>query len=371
MSYYRNTRNILDRENAQRRLDLAIEQHLKSDMALVCINFGLSSSLAEQRLRSQHFALEIAQFVRNATRSTDIVGHYLNDTVLLILPGETSRGGMAAATRLTNEWRRRNSSARIPSCTTGLCAGLATLEDIATYQGALAEAAFQAMLEGRASGIDVINQNKKPDEFAAEALYPPLPLLEVKKSYPHLAKLLETRPVLNAFRFIECECHISIPGIANAKQVAEHALELAERMALPDNQKVDLGCAALLKDVGMIQVPPPILSQKAPLTQRHLKVIHAHPLVSARRVKNLLSEVARNALIHHHERFDGKGYPARLRGQEIPVFARLIAVADAYEAMKSERAHRPALTPEQAQNELKKYAGTQFDAEVVQAFLGH
>ena len=144
------------------------------------------------------------------------------------------------------------------------------------------------------------------------------------------------------------------------------AVRAAVELGLKDVSRV---ChAAVLHDVGKLCVPRSILQKSGRLSETEWRIVCRHPMVGA----DLLRGVAgfgpvRTAILAHHERFDGRGYPSGLAGTEIPVEARLICVADAYDAMTSERPYRSALSHAEAVERLKLGAGTQFDPTMIEA----
>lgn len=148
------------------------------------------------------------------------------------------------------------------------------------------------------------------------------------------------------------------------------ALRTGERLGLTGDQLVTLSYAAYLHDVGKVKVPDEILNKPGPLTDAEWEEIRKHSDYGAEmlREKDFLRNAA-EVVRAHHERYDGKGYPRGLKGEEIPIEARIVAVVDAYDAMISDRPYRKALPKEKAIAELKKNAGTQFDPRVVNAFL--
>jgi putative nucleotidyltransferase with HDIG domain len=125
-----------------------------------------------------------------------------------------------------------------------------------------------------------------------------------------------------------------------------------------------------LHDVGKIAVSERVLRKSGPLTEDELAQIRRHPVTGARLVECFDEfESALPYVLHHHERWDGSGYPHGLSGVTIPVEARLLGVADAFDAMTSKRAYRAALSVEQALTELRRCSGTQFDPELAQTFV--
>jgi HD-GYP domain-containing protein (c-di-GMP phosphodiesterase class II) len=128
--------------------------------------------------------------------------------------------------------------------------------------------------------------------------------------------------------------------------------------------------AGMLHDVGKLGVPTKVLQKTGPLTEEELAAIQLHPMRGLEIVRQIgfLTE-ALDGIMHHHERMDGKGYPMGLAGDEIPEFARVIAVADAFDSMTSTRSYRGARSVEEAVAELRKCSGMQFDPVLVDAFI--
>jgi hypothetical protein len=144
---------------------------------------------------------------------------------------------------------------------------------------------------------------------------------------------------------------------------------MARRLELPDTEIDRIRVAALLHDVGKVAVPEEILDKPAPLSSAEWRTVVQHP-----RIGQVILEHAaalRDAvpiILHHHERFAGHGYPYGLRANEIPLGARIVAIADAYDAMTHDRPYKRAMSHDAAIVELKQHAGTQFDPELVTLF---
>ncbi len=131
-----------------------------------------------------------------------------------------------------------------------------------------------------------------------------------------------------------------------------------------------LGFGFFLHDIGKVGVPEHVLRKPGPLTAEEWDVMRTHPVLGAQIVAPItFLDGAEELVRHHHERFDGTGYPDGLRGEEIPLAARVFAVADAFDAMTSDRPYRPAMSLERAVEEIVDGAGTQFDPEVVRVFV--
>jgi HD-GYP domain-containing protein (c-di-GMP phosphodiesterase class II) len=144
---------------------------------------------------------------------------------------------------------------------------------------------------------------------------------------------------------------------------------MARQLELPDAEVDRIRVAALLHDVGKVAVPQEILDKPAPLTSAEWRTVVQHP-----RIGQVILEHAaalRDAvpiILHHHERYAGHGYPYGLRANEIPLGARIVAIADAYDAMTHDRPYKRAMSHDAAIAELKQHAGTQFDPELVALF---
>ena len=155
----------------------------------------------------------------------------------------------------------------------------------------------------------------------------------------------------------------------HSERVAEYAALIAKQMLLSEPDLNFLEQAALLHDIGKIAVPDEVLHKKEPLDENDWLIIRKHPEYSRRIISKLdfLSPVL-PIILYHHKRFDNKGYPGEQR-EAVPLASRILAVADAFDAMTSDRPYRDKLNREQALKELERRAGTQFDPVVVEAFV--
>jgi diguanylate cyclase (GGDEF)-like protein/putative nucleotidyltransferase with HDIG domain len=154
---------------------------------------------------------------------------------------------------------------------------------------------------------------------------------------------------------------------SHSQRVAELAARTARRLGLPDEEVELTRLAASLHDLGKLAIPEEILRKPGPLTEPERIVLERHPQIGFRMLESLGVDPVADWVLHHHERWDGSGYPDGVAGERIPLGARIIFVADAYDAMISERVYRRRVSPEEAIAELDRCAGTQFDPNVVAA----
>jgi diguanylate cyclase (GGDEF)-like protein/putative nucleotidyltransferase with HDIG domain len=157
----------------------------------------------------------------------------------------------------------------------------------------------------------------------------------------------------------------------HSKKVNTYAVALAEAIGLSPEEVSRVSTAALLHDIGKIGVPDKVLNKKGKLNEEDWEAIRSHPRLGATIVGNIPNLApCVSTILHHHERWDGSGYPEGLRGEQISVEARILAIADAFEAMSAARPYRHALCAEKVLSELRRGAGSQFDPELVQVFIG-
>lgn len=155
----------------------------------------------------------------------------------------------------------------------------------------------------------------------------------------------------------------------HSARVAEISLAIAQAMGLTKDEQYKVHIGAHLHDVGKIGIPDAVLTKPGRLTEEEFELIRQHSAIGYTIVKKVkILEPIADIVRHHHERIDGRGYPDALKGEEISLGARIVAVADAFDAMTSKRTYRIRVSYEEAITELERCAGAQFDPRVVSAF---
>ena len=155
---------------------------------------------------------------------------------------------------------------------------------------------------------------------------------------------------------------------SHSERVGELAARIARRLGIDEPQVELTRLAASLHDLGKLAIPEEILRKPAALNEAERLVLERHPQIGYRMLESLGVDPIADWVLHHHERWDGSGYPSGLTGDEIPLGARIIFVADAFDAMTSQRVYREPLSETEALAELRRCSGTQFDPEIVRAF---
>jgi diguanylate cyclase (GGDEF)-like protein/putative nucleotidyltransferase with HDIG domain len=158
----------------------------------------------------------------------------------------------------------------------------------------------------------------------------------------------------------------------HGQQVAELSAQVARSLGLDEREIEQVRAAALLHDIGKVGIPDDVLRKGGDLSDEEWQTMRGHPMIGERIVRSLpgLGPVAR-IIRHEHERWDGSGYPEGLKGEDIPIGARIVLACDAYHAMTSDRPYRAALAHADAIRELAEGAGSQFDPQVTEVLIGH
>lgn len=222
-------------------------------------------------------------------------------------------------------------------------------------------------------GIMVLFYRKESDELEGEDLS----LVTAVAS--HAAVALENATL---YENLEMSYFSTVKALARAievkdpythghsERVTEYALAIARSMEVSDLERKNIKYAGALHDIGKIGISRRVLDKPGALSEEECMHVQTHPQLGDSIIEPVgFLQDPREIILHHHERYDGKGYPSGLKGEEVPLGARILAVADAFEAMMSDRPYRKALPLEEAVRELEINSGTQFDPRVVGAFL--
>lgn len=156
----------------------------------------------------------------------------------------------------------------------------------------------------------------------------------------------------------------------HSKRVAEYSKEIAKNLGKNEQEQYNIYLIALLHDIGKIGIPDEIINKKSKLTDEEFKIVKQHPEIGSDILKNIESiPEIRTGVRWHHERYDGNGYPDKLKGEDIPEYAQIVAVADSYDAMTSNRSYRNLLPQSVVRQEIEKGRGTQFSPKMADIML--
>jgi len=308
---------------------------------------------------------QIAQILSAVIRTTDLAARYGGDEFAVMLPETGLAGALQVAGKIRAEvaardlrlqGRQRGKMDRMARFTVSI--GAAAFPQHSMQKNGLIVAADVAMYMAKYSGRNkVCPFNRVP---GAQEITDPYQLYQFLQN--------SDRGALEAL-VAAVDARDRITG-GHSKKVTAYAVALARAIGLADYDVEAVRTAALLHDVGKIGIPDRVLVKDGPLTSDDRALIQSHPSVGeslARRSLGLSSALP--GILYHHERFDGKGYPTGLARDDIPLIARIIAIADAYDAMISHRHYREPPGRSVALRELELGAGRQWDPELVRAFL--
>jgi diguanylate cyclase (GGDEF)-like protein len=290
---------------------------------------------------------ETATMLTAICRKIDSVGRYGGDEFIILLPETNAEQAKVLAGRIQTTFETLPGRRQTNQVAVGLSVGVAIYPFDSAVRQQLINAADTALYQAKRGGKSrtIVARGSAPIARPAD-----------QSSLDHLAGLVRTSSQRTGFEQ------------SHAEQTAHYAGLLAAHIRLPESLVAAVRIAGLLHDVGNIGIPAELLSRPGPLSDEEIEVVRQHVILSEMLIDQVPHiEPVMQAVIHHHERWDGLGYPRGLRGELIPLLGRLLMVADAYAAMRAPRPYRPALTQEEALIELERGAGRQFDPALVSA----
>jgi len=345
-------------ETLEREVDRAARYDLEFSLLMMDLDLFKNVNDRLGHPRGDEALQAVADVLRANARATDFVARYGGEEFVMILPGTPVKQASSLAERIAQGVRDIVLDVPDPP-RLSISIGMADFPACGRDRESIISAADAALLFAKRSGRDMVADFShvsllELDQSALEGLAFRLEKADIE-TLETLAAAIDMR---DAF------CGERTHGVADT------ALQVADSLGLDDQQRTILRMSSLVYDIGKVGIPVELLNRRGELSAEDRDTIRSHPEVG----KRLLESTMRlNALLpvvlHHHERWDGAGYPDGLAGEEIPFAARVIAICDSWQAMMSERPYRDALSRSEAVAELRAGAGTQFDPEIVEAFV--
>jgi diguanylate cyclase (GGDEF)-like protein len=307
----------------------------------------------------------VAETLSRQLRASDQVGRYGGEEFLAILPETVPTDAAAIAEKLrrlvaAERWTLPDGSQTSVTISIGVTGATGERLRVET----LLREGDAAMYSAKALGRDQVYLFEEPTDESPVVSSPISPV--GRRRALELGRIAQSA-VADAL----AEAISPLPSYRGQPSalIATIATTIGRQLSLPDNEVDRIRVASLLHDVGKVGIPQDILEKPSALTAAEWRAVIQHP-----RIGQLIIEQAtmlRDAvpiILHHHERFGGFGYPHGLRGAEIPLGARIVAIGDAYDAMIQHRPYKARLSHDEAVEELRRHAGTQFDPELVDVF---
>lgn len=302
---------------------------------------------------------EVSVVIRSECRETDLGARYGGDEMAIILANTDADRAFIISERLRaninkleipNNHEKKNVQASI---------GVAAILESDSSTKELLERVDQALYTAKENGRNRVCRWGDMKEVSIEQIRK-----KIKQDSDDVSDIVSILGAVSSLKDKTTSWH--------SMEMGDLAVEIGKEYNLSREQINEIKMAAVLHDIGKVGVPDSILKKEGPLNQEEWKIMRSHTKYGRDIVKrsNNLKKVSQ-AIYYHHERWDGKGYPEGLKGEQIPLTARLVAILDAFEAMVCDRPYRKALSFEEALQELERNAGTQFDPKLVKSILKH
>jgi diguanylate cyclase (GGDEF)-like protein/putative nucleotidyltransferase with HDIG domain len=299
---------------------------------------------------------EVGRIIKGSIRDTDIGGRYGGDEFAIILKQAKADDAKIVGERIRS---KMESTMDDKGITLTCSIGIACWRIDGVSRDSIIKAADKAVYAAKQAGRNRVVMASEVDTIEA-------PQQET-------SLMVDNNTAIDSIVFslastVDARDHYTFN---HSKMVSKYATELASVIGYDKDGIRRIRAAALLHDIGKLNLPDSILLKQGPLTEEEWEILKKHPELALNILKYVVGlRDCIDAILHHHEKFDGQGYPKGLKENDIPLDARILTVADSYDAMTSQRVYKKhAMTEDEALTELQKCSGTQFDPELVDAFV--
>ncbi len=346
---------LFNRRHFEERLKEEIARHSRYSNAFSLLMLDLDNLKTYNDIyghpAGDEILKQIGSIIRSSIRNADQAFRYGGDEFTVILPQTSGEDAYVVAERVREQIASEMKAKEIAiTCSIGLASypsdgvmsgELITATDTALYY-AKRTGGNRTYLSAKVLSEPLTEAGANAREGGLSAVYALVSAVDAKDHYTY----------------------------GHSRKVNTYAVALAEAIGLSPDEVSRVSTTALLHDIGKIGIPDKILSKKGKLTTEEWEAIKSHPKLGANIIGNVPSLVScLPAVLYHHERWDGTGYPEGLKGETIPLDARILAIADAFAAMTSARPYRDALCDEKVIKQLRQGAGKQFDPQLVEVFI--
>ncbi|HDZ77604.1 MAG TPA: diguanylate cyclase [Candidatus Omnitrophica bacterium] len=368
-----NYRYLMDRLSAE--IELCKRHYFSLSLLIIDIDYFKSINDVYGHQIGDRVLLELSGFIKNLLRKSDTLTRYGGEEFVVVMPQATKRNALNTANRIIEQVNKHIFKIGNVSIKIRVSIGISEFsrESKLTETKEIFDAADKALQRAKETG------GNRTAVFSA--LYKDKKKRSGKINYKEEVEILKRKITKLGQRVdqavLESMYAFSKSLEARDYYTAEHAdrmiaiaSDIGKKIGLNKNILDNLEKAAVLHDIGKIGISDEILRKKGKLTPEEYKIIKTHPQIGAEiiRAVHFLKDVV-PIVLHHHERLDGMGYPSHLKNGEIPLCARIIAIADAYQALTSDRPYRKAFSKKKAFQILKEEAGAHFDKKIVDTLI--
>ncbi|MFH1379888.1 MAG: HD domain-containing phosphohydrolase [bacterium] len=299
----------------------------------------------------------IAGVIKTECRRTDLSARYGGDELIVVLENIDVDRTFIIAERIRNNIHKISIGGDQDSRKISVSIGVAEMKEIDSTVDDFLTRAREAQDAARSRGGNRVCRWGDSHEVSVEQIREKISLGNGDSN-----EILSVLTAISSIKDKSTSWH--------SLEMGELAVQIGKEYSLSRKQIDDIKIASILHDIGKIGIPDAVLKKKGLLTDKEWKIMRSHPTLGRDIVKRSTNlRKLSQAIYYHHERWDGKGYPEGLKGEQIPISARIIAILDAFEAMVCDRPYRKALRMKEAFKEIERGSGTQFDPKLVKIFL--